>query len=78
VDQEEGDVTRSDQKKIVISMCDSLKEYLLERLDKVPEDWDGHELRYWFAARAHSEFRYRNMSRGRVREYNNTILVRNL
>lgn len=71
-------MNKADQKKIIISMCDSLKEYLLERLDQVPEDWDGHELRYWFAARADSEFKYRQMSRGRVREYNNTVLVKNL
>ena len=50
-------MSKKQQRQIIVSMCNSLKEYMLARLANVPEEWDGHELRYWFAERADSEFR---------------------
>ena len=40
-------MTRDEQKAFVISCLDSTLRALLEKIDSVPEDWDGHELRAW-------------------------------
>ena len=71
-------MTKPEKKRFIVDICDGMKAYMLERIDQVPEDWDGHELRHWFADRASSLYAYSNLTKGRKREYNNTLLVRNL
>lgn len=70
-----------DQKRIVKELCGNLLAHLLENIDRVPEEWDGHELRQWMADTAASH--YANMGamcKGsqRRREYLNTCAVVNL
>ncbi len=73
-------MTKRDQRRIIIELCHTLKKDLLAKLidGRVPVEWDGHELRAWFADRAKSDFQYHLMSPKRRRAYNNDLLVRNL
>ena len=73
-------MTKRDQRRIVIELCNVLKKDMLTKLTdgKVPVEWDGIELRQWFADRAKSDFQYHLMSAKRRRAYNNDLLVRNL
>lgn len=50
-------MTPEKQKEIVQSLCDSLRDEMLKRIDacEVPEEWDGIELRQWFAELAWRE-----------------------
>jgi hypothetical protein len=71
-------MTKQDQKEFIISMCDSAKKYFLERIDKVPGNWDGIELREWFADIARGQFAYKKMGKERKMNYNNDVIVNNL
>jgi len=69
---------RDQQKEIINDMCDSIKEYLTKKLNSVPENWDGIELREWFADTAREKYTYKKMELPRKRDYENDILVYNL
>ena len=49
---------------------------------KVPEEWDGHELRVWFADKVNDDARCSLIRRAprsaRAKDYNNTIYCSNL
>lgn len=70
-------MTREEQRQYILDCCAAQQRYLLERLDKVPENWDGIELRNWFADAAISGYRY-EMPRKRAKEYKNDVIVHNL
>lgn len=68
------------QEKIqfIRDITDNLRDTLLERVDRIPEEWDGIELRELLMDVAESQFVYIKMPVSRKRAYNNTVLVRNL
>jgi hypothetical protein len=38
-------MNRSEKEEFITGLCNSVRDGLLGDLDKVPEEWDGHELR---------------------------------
>jgi hypothetical protein len=68
-----------EQKKLLETFIDGVKEELIKRSDRWPPEWDGHELRE-LAADAFDCERTALMktSRKRLREYQNECLVNNL
>jgi hypothetical protein len=70
-------MTREEQQQYIESCLESQRKYLMDHLDKVPENWDGIELRNWFADVAVNGCRYK-MERKRARDYQNDIIVHNL
>lgn len=38
-------MTRRDQKRLFREFLNQMRDSILERSDKWPDDWDGHELR---------------------------------
>lgn len=69
---------RSEQREIATHLIDAIKNIVEERLERVPEDWDGHELRLWIRDIADEEISYIPMAQMRHREYKNTRLVNNI
>ena len=53
------------------------KDSILTNIDKMPENWDGIELRQYIADKF-ADVCIGHMSKGRKREYNNIVLVNNL
>ena len=49
-------MTKSEQKKIVADLLRSLTDTLAAKIDRVPENWDGHELRAWLLETARAGF----------------------
>lgn len=70
-------MTKDEQRQYLESCLESQRKYLMDRLDRVPENWDGIELRNWFADAAVSGYRSK-MDRQRQREYKNDVIVNNL
>lgn len=69
-------MTKTERKKFIREYGKSLTDYVLKRVDKMPDNWDGIELRWYFAEVADdSSF---NKKSPRRKEYNNTVLVNNL
>lgn len=46
--------------------------------DKIPEDWDGHELRHFIADKFDFERMHRVMTGKRLKDYRNTVILNNL
>lgn len=66
-----------EQIEFVDSLLNSVKEDIVKKIKagKIPDNWDGIELR-WYLAERFARETYGNKSR--KREYNNTVLVNNL
>lgn len=71
-------MNNQEKTKFILDITENLRNLLLERVDKMPEQWDGIELRELLVDVAKSQFNYRPMSPARKRSYKNTVLVRNL
>lgn len=73
---------KQEQARIINELCDAQRAKMLEGLDRIPENWDGHELRWWFVDVADEGLamaRHAAASfRGRLREYSRVRLVNNL
>ena len=71
-------LTKTEQAQLVRGICQLIEQDTLQDVlsGRVPEDWTGFELRELLADRFKSMAG--KMSRTRKREYNNTIMIRNL
>ncbi len=71
---------REDQTRIVEEMCKGLRETMLAKLDKVPERWEGMELRALLADTARENFVIGRRDRrlGMWKDYENDRLVLNI
>jgi len=65
--------------RFVTHLMLSVKDKVFDAIndEKIPEEWDGHELRQYLADKF-SEAAYVRMDAKRKREYTNTVLVNNL
>jgi hypothetical protein len=73
-------LTRDEQKQIAQQLADELAHYVITRIEneKIPESWDGHELRQLVADIAKDNASYvfnRGEDRKRKREYKNTRMM---
>ena len=71
-------MNKQEKTQFILDITDNLRDALLERVEKIPEQWDGIELRQLLVDVARSQFNCRQMSPARKRSYNNTVLVKNL
>ncbi len=75
-------MTLTQKKRFVKELIENIHSELKEKMPRVPEEWDGHELRVWIADRFEEAAKMsciREDKRGsRRREYKNDVLVMNL
>lgn len=71
-------VTLADKVSFVEELTEDVKRSLLKNIERVPEDWDGIELRQWIADSFADAAPARVMDRSRRRRYHNEVLTRNL
>lgn len=64
--------------EFINEMTDNLKEELLKNVDKMPEEWDGIELRQLISDKANEFVLKDSMNKKRKRKYNNTCIVNNI
>ena len=71
-------MTANEKKKLIRTLVASVKTDALAAVAKMPEDWDGIELREYLADKF-AECRFRGtMDKRRMSRYRNEVLVRNL
>ena len=72
-------MTPEQQVEFIQQLAHTVVEEMVIAIDagKVPEDWDGHQLRYWMAKRFGQVF-FSDRSRSWKRDVDNTIIVNNL
>ncbi len=68
--------TQEGKRKFIKDLCNSVRDSLLKKVPELPEDWDGHELR-WLIAKVFED-QTSKLPLGRKRAMLNEILVRNL
>lgn len=68
----------AERRQLIKDLCANLQHYLISRSNEMPEDWDGFEIRQLMADVAKSRFAHRPMEGKRLREYRNTVLIKNL
>lgn len=79
---------REDQIALLTALFDHSRDALLAKIDRIPEDWDGHEIRAWVTldvARNIGGFsvvpvqsELKDLRKPRVKAFRNTLLTRNL
>jgi hypothetical protein len=68
---------QADKKKFIANLCDSVRDELVAKVEDMPDNWDGHELRQLIASKFNREaFDLIRGKRGRA--FRNEILTRNL
>ena len=77
-------MTKKDKRRFIRELIGSVKKTVLANVDKMPEEWDGIELRQYisdvFARNSSLCFKsgLTKEDRRRERDYANEVLVRNL
>jgi hypothetical protein len=71
-------MTRKEQRQFIEELTDRMKVDILHRVHKIPENWDGVELRWWIAEIYGQGVISSAGLRGRKKDYNNDVLVNNL
>ena len=69
---------KADKVAFIESICKDLKESLLNRVDSMPEELDGFELRQLLEDTVVQKYNWTKMPIARKRSYNNEIVVRNI
>lgn len=69
--------TKAEKSQFIADLIDSCHSRLLDRLDRVPDEWDGHELRQWIAD-TFAEQTSGALTGKRGREYRNAVVTLDL
>jgi hypothetical protein len=69
-------MTKREQKKFVNELCKHIAKEINKKIDedKIPDNWDGWELRKYVADSSN----FFHMSKKRMRDYKNTLIVNGL
>jgi hypothetical protein len=71
-------MTRKEQYELTAELIDRVRKDIINRLDKVPEKWDGIELRLFVADHFIAATAGISKKHKRYQDYKNTVLVDNL
>lgn len=69
-----------EKKKLLSDIFDNMKRDALAKVNNMPEDWDGHELRSYVAEKAAWEVTHpmRDKRSARAKAFRNEMITRNL
>lgn len=62
-------MTLDERKTFINSLCNSIRDDMLSKAPRIPETWDGFELRTWIADNYNERAGRARMSRGRKKAY---------
>ena len=74
-------MSKADKIQFINELVESIRKDAVKAVEKMPDDWDGHELRAYLASRfigATSTLWHRPEGRLRVKAFKNTCIVNNL
>lgn len=71
-------MTKPEQLEFIEDLLANIKAGIIRDLPRVPDTWDGHELRMWVAERVDRGANMGTLKGRRLHEYTNTVLVENL
>ena len=68
-------MNKAEKKEFIESLCNSIANRAISNLDKMPDEWDGHELRQHISELADNSAMWRRLDRKRKNAFNNTCMV---
>jgi peptide subunit release factor 1 (eRF1) len=68
-------MNKEDKRQFIKDISETMKDALLSKVNRMPEEWDGHELRQLFQDYVKEEINWSKMDRNRKKEYDNTRRV---
>ena len=71
-------MTKHERARFITDLMDSMKSAILNKSERMPDDWDGFELRQYIQDFVTENAIFRTMDRKRAKAYRNTVLVNNL
>lgn len=71
-------MTKKEKRHFIDSLILSIQQTIHARLDDIPEDWDGNELRLYIRDKFNEQAVWRKPTRATVRKYNEDIRSRAL
>jgi hypothetical protein len=72
-------MTKREKIEFISDLMESVTNSLKANVEKMPDEWDGHELRQYMADFVTEQVVIRTMLTGkRLKEYKNEVMVRNL
>ena len=71
-------MNKEDKRQFIEDISETMKDALLSKVNRMPEEWDGHELRQLFQDYVKEEINWSKMDRNRKKEYDNTRRVNNI
>jgi hypothetical protein len=71
-------MTKAQQETFITELIRNVEKDLLARVPKLPDEWDGHELRQLIADRFQEVSFTLKQNKSRYRAYKNEVLVRDL
>ena len=71
-------MTKREKEKLIKDLANNIANAVIEKIDDIPEEWDGLELRELVADKARYYSRYFSGNKKRYKNYKNEVLVRNL
>jgi hypothetical protein len=73
-------MTKADKIKFIEDIYNSSKEAMLKKIDKIPDNWDGHELRWLATEDFNKQINFLQVDKRskRYKDYENFCLCNNL
>ena len=70
-------MNKQEKKRFIKNLTGSIRDELISKIDKIPENWDGYELRQLLADSFKQEA-YLKMTGKRKKDYTNNVIINNL
>lgn len=71
-------MNKNEKRSFIRQLSRNIINEALSNIPKMPENWDGHELRLYLADRFRAAVMSNCMQGKRLKEYKNTIIINNL
>ena len=71
-------MTQAEQRRFIRELIGNVKGEIIANVPKMPEYWNGIELRQYIADKFHDTIISGTMNRARLKDYHNTIATMNL
>ena len=71
---------KQQKQEFISDFLNGMRDSAISKIDRMPDNWDGHEIRFYLAGKFGFEVSdlMRNKRSRRVKQFYNTILVNNL
>lgn len=71
-------MTQEDKRKFIRELINRVKAEVIAKTERMPEEWDGMELRQFIADKFSECVMWRDWNKQRLKDYRNYILTTNL